>query len=179
MTLVEASLNKIVRDIINNIVEISDFAIAAKQNAPRPATSYASVDVITINKVGWEEQELTDRVVDADVDSKREGYREVMYSLNFYRTGAYDNALKVQIGLVRQAIYEALWIAEMGLGSRSEVRDISEPLEKGWEERAQFDLVLSVIGTDEEIIRSIEQVTIQGDFETRGTSFPVTVEVIL
>lgn len=178
MSLVEETLNKAVRDIINNILEINNYAIKAKQNAPRPTDPYSSVDVMSIRRMGLEEQELKDQPdPELDIEYTAKGHREVTFSLQFYFANAMDNALKVHIGLVRFSIGDILRAANLGLVTRSEVRDISEPLENGWEERAQLDMVLSALGTDEEIVRSIQSVSISGEYQERGISTPITIEV--
>lgn len=176
MSLVEETLNKAVRDIVNLIIS-SDFAIKANQNAPRLQTPHCSVHTMTIKSVGIEQKVLIDRIADPDLDETREGYREIMFSLNFYFDNAMDNAEQVKIGLTRNSILEFLKAADLGLANRSEVRAISEPLETGFEERAQFDFVLSAIGTDDDIITSIETLNIIGDFQTRGISIPITTEI--
>ena len=176
MSLVEETLNKAVRDIVNLIIE-ADFAIKAQEQGGRPTSSYCSVNTTTIKSIGIEEQVLTDRTEDPDVDSRRSGYREIMFSLNFYFDDAMTNAEKVKIGLTRNSILEFLYAADLGLTTRSEVRDLSEVLENGWEERAQLDFVLSAVGTDDDIITSIETVSISGEFQTRGTTIPITIEV--
>ena len=51
-------------------------------------------------------------------------------------------------------------------------------LENAWEKRSQFDIVLNAVGTDVDIIRSILAVSISGNFETRGKSIPINVEVV-
>ena len=161
MSLLEETLNKAVRDIIDSILEVDGFSIKAKQNAPRPTSSYCTVDVISIKRMGLEEQILEDQSdPELDINYTAYGHKEVMYSLQFYFQGAMDNALKVNIGLVRLTIGEILRTANLGLVTRSEVRDISEPFENGWEERAQLDIVLSALGTDEDIIRSIQSISI-------------------
>lgn len=176
MSLVEETLNKAVRDIVNLIIG-AGFAIKANQNGPRPAHPHCSVHTMAINSIGIEEQILTNRMADPDIDSRREGYREIMFSLNFYFANALNNAEQVKIGLTRNLILEFLRAADLGLANRSEVRAMSEALENGFEERAQFDFVLSAVGTDDDIITSIEAVDISGDFQTRGISIPVTIEV--
>ena len=103
--------------------------------------------------------------------------------MGFYRDDtvnnllALDNARKVRTGFSRQTVYEAFYLAGLGLVNRSEVRDISEVLESKWEQRAQFDLTISAVGTDTELIKSINSVTIAGDFETKGESIPINIEV--
>lgn len=177
MTLVENALFDIIRIAINTIVDIDGFTIKAKQDANRPRGAYADINLTTITRVGLEEEVQVDRDEDPDIDSTVEGYRELLFSINFYREGAKNHAMAVQTGLVRNSILEAFRAADLGLVTRSEVRDISESLENGWEERAQFDLIMSAIGTDDDIIRSIQIVNIEGNFETRGTSIPITVGV--
>lgn len=178
MSLIESELNKLVRDIIDTIIGTPSYAIKAKQNAPRPNTPYCSVDIVHIKNMGWEQSVLID-LPSPSLDIKYEayGHREVMYSINFYFDDAMTKAEKVKIAMVRYSIGDILRAANFGLVSRSDVRDISEPLENGWEERAQLDIVLSALGTDEEIISSIQTVSISGEFQERGISTPINVEV--
>ena len=175
MSLVEEALNKAVRDIVNLIIAPA-FAIKAKGKGGRPTAAHCSVDTMSIKSVGIEELKLVDRLGDDDIDSTRSGYREIMFSLNFYFANAMDNAEQIKIGLTRNSILEFLRAAGLGLGTRSDVRDLSEVLESGWEERAQFDFVLSAISTDDDLITSILAVSITGDFQTRDISIPITIE---
>ena len=175
--IVEDTLNKLIRDIINDILGISDYAIRAKQNSPRPEQAYADVNVNLITPIGWEEVVNIDRTIDSDVNSFISGYREVMYSIQFYFDDALSNAHKINIGIMRNSIQETIRAAGLGYTSKTAVRDISESLENGWEKRAQFDLVLSVIGTDQEIITSILTANIVGGFQTRGLQVPINIEV--
>lgn len=177
MTLLEETLNKVVRDMINSILDIPDFAIKAKQNAPRPSGSYASVDVSATKHVGWEESNFTNRMADPDLDETITGHREVMCSLQFYRSSAVDNGNAVRTGMIRTSIRDTLRASNLGIISRTEVREISEQLENGWEERAQLDIVLSAVGTDIDIVTSIEAAVVSGDFQTRGKQIPLTIEV--
>lgn len=174
---IEEDLNKLMRDLVNNILDDSSFSIKADQDAPRPTGSYASVKTVSERSKGWEVSTLTDRLIDPDIDNNILGYREVMYSVIFYRDSHMDNARSVKIGLTRESSLDLLRSNDIGLISRSEVRDISVPLENGWEQRASLDVVLSFVGTDSEVIRSIQSVTINGEFQTRGKVIPITTEV--
>ena len=175
--ILEEAINKLFRDIINTITGVSGYAIRAKQNAPRPQGSYADVDFISDVSIGREQSVLVDNIGDDDITQHITGAREIMLSLGFYRTGAMDAARQVRIGLMRQSSYETMYSAGVGINSRSVVRDISEALESGWEPRSQFDIVVNAVGTDEDIIRSILSVNIEGDFKTQGETIPVNVEV--
>lgn len=177
MSIVEETLNKLVREIVDNIIGTVGYTVASKQNAPRPSGPYASVDIALITTKGWEESTYKDRTADIDIDEHIEGSREVMCSIQFYRDNAISNGSSIQTGIIRNSIQEKLRAAGLGLVSRSNVRDISEALENGWEYRAQLDIVLSATGTDSNIIASIQTVSIFGDFQTRGKQVPINIEV--
>ena len=172
------TINKFIRDITNLLVETADYAIKSKQSgAPRPTGDYADVDMVTDMNIGWEQRVLENNQGDDDLTENISGMREITMSVNFYRTLAIDNAKKVRTGLFRESIQQLFSAAGLGLISRSAVREISEPLENGWEERAQFDIVLSAVGTDSDIIRSILSVDMAGQYQTHGLTYNFNIEV--
>ncbi len=172
------TINKFLRDVVNLIIVDTDYTIKAKQSgAPRPTGSYADVDMVTDRSIGWEQHELKDNTGDNDITDTISGVREITMSINFYRDSALDNARKVRIALVRNSIQELFNAADLGLLLRSEVREISEPLENGWEERAQFDIGLSAVGSDSDIIKSILSVDMTGQYEKGGLIYNFTIEV--
>lgn len=174
----EDALNKLLRDVTNLLLGESDYTIKAKQlDAPRPTGPYADVDFVSDTSLGWEKSEYTERQADDDVDASYKGMRRIMMSIGFYRDSAIDNARKVRTGLVRDSIQELFSQATVGLINRSEVREISEPLENGWEERAQFDIFLSAVGSDADIVRSILSVDIAAEFQARGLVYNSNIEV--
>lgn len=173
----EEVINKFIRDVINLVLSTSDFAIRSMQDAPRPTGNYAAVEFMSDMGLGWEQQQVVNRGGDDDLDETIEGLRELMFSLSFYRDSAIDNARAVRTRFVRESIQTLLKIANLGLIRRSEVRSFSEPLENGWEIRAQFDLFLSAVGSDTDIVRSILAVDIAGEFQARGLIYNLTIEV--
>lgn len=185
MILLEENLNKFMRDIIDQIIGTAGFAIKAQQpqspeqqSAPRPEGLYASVHIVSINKVGWEEETFENQPdPDLDLVSTRQGWREILYSLNFYRTNSMDAALAVQIGLMRNSVLESITAVKLGLGQRSDVRDISEALDSGWEERAQFDVTMTTVASDTDIVTAIEEVNIDGRFEPFDDRPPIPVTI--
>jgi hypothetical protein len=50
-------------------------------------------------------------------------------------------------------------------------------LENGWEDRAQFDIFLSAVGTDTDIVKSIESVDMACQFQARGLIYNFNIEV--
>ena len=164
--IVEETINKLIRDIIDLLLVSPGYTIKTKQkDAPRPIGAYSDVEMVTITGIGWEQKSLENNSGDPDVTETLEGYREILMSINFYREEAMDTARMVRMALLRSSILSIFNGADIGLVSRTEVKDLSEPLEDGFEKRAQFDIVLSAIGTDTDIVRAIESVTISGKTE--------------
>lgn len=173
-----AALNKLVRDSINTILGIPGFAVAAKQNAPRPAGAYAVVDFLTSVNYGWENITYENDTLTDDLIENIEGLKLVTLSISFFRDSARNNAEKVRIGLLRQSVQSAFYALDVGLISRSEIRDIDESLEFGWEDRAQMDITISVSNTDSDTTPAIAAMTITGEVQVREKEvIDATVEV--
>ncbi len=183
--ILEETVNKLVRDIVNLILETPGFAIRGEQNAPRPAGvsaplpvgDYATVDFVSDVGVGLEEFTGVDRTIDPDIDRTTSGLRELMVSVGFYRDNSVDNARRVHLGLAGDTIRGLLHEGGLGLIRRSAVRRMSERLKNGWEERAQFDIFLSAVASNVEVIKSILSMDIAGAFHSRGLIYDFTIEV--
>lgn len=174
----EETINKLVRDTVDLLLTSPGYTIKAKQKgAPRPISGYGDVDFVSDTGLGWEQFEYQNRIADQDLDTTSKGMRQIMMSIGFYRDSSIDNARKVRSGLVRESIQSLFREAGIGLIRRSEIREISEPLENGWEERAQFDIFLSAVGTDVDLVRSIESVDMAGEFQARGLIYNFNIEV--
>lgn len=90
----------------------------------------------------------------------------------------FDKALATRIGFMRESSRASLLAGGLGLLDRTPVTDLSETVEAGWEDRAQFDLSLSVIASDQEIICSILGVDIIGEFQIGGSEkLPIIIDV--
>ena len=176
--LLEEPINKLVRDVVNLVLETPGYTIKTKQEgAPRPQGAYAVVDFLASESLGWEQRIFKDNVDNLDVTEYISGLRNITMSINFYRANAMDNSRKVRIGLVRESIQSLFSSAGVGLVSRSEVRDIDSPTDDGWEERSQFDLVLNTVATDQDIVRSIQAIDMASEFQYRGLKYNFNTEV--
>ncbi len=176
--ILQETINKLLRDVVDLILVSPGYTIKAKQkDAPRPIDAYGDVDFISDTPVGWEQFEYEDRDADDDLDNTSKGMRQIMMSIGFFRDSSKDNATQVQLGMVRPSVQSLFRQAGLGLTRRSEVRGISEALENGWEERAQFDIILSALGTDTDIVRSILSVDMAGQFQARGLTYDFNIEV--
>jgi hypothetical protein len=176
--ILEETLNKLLRDTIDLLLVTPGYTIKAKQkDAPRPDNPYGDVDFMNDTGIGMEQRIFEDNQGDDDLTENISGMREIMFSIGFYKDDARDNARFARTRLVRESIQELFRAAGVGLTSRSEVREISEALENGWEERAQFDIVLSAVGTDSDIVKSILSVDMSLEFQARGLIYNSTIEV--
>jgi len=176
--ILDEDLNKLIRHSIDLILDSPGFAIKAKQkDAPRPLGAYATVDFLTDLSVGWEESNYTNRTEDPDLDQKLEGFREYTVSINVFRDSARDNARRIRTGLVRDTVMDLFYSVGAGLGVRSNVRELSDTVNGTWEDRAQLDVTLHAIGADESITRSIEALSIAGDYQVGSQSTEITIEV--
>jgi len=176
--ILEETINKLLRDVVDLLLSSPDFTIKAKQkDAPRPNNPYADVDFMSDFSIGMEQHKFSDDLGGSDLTENITGMRQLMFSIGFYKDGSRDKARSVRTSLVRESIQSLFRAAGIGLTSRSEVREISEALENGWEERAQFDIVLSSVGTDSDIIKSILSVDLGLEFQSRGLKYNSTIEV--
>lgn len=176
--ILEETINKLLRDTVDLLLASSGYTIRAKQkDAPRPKTPYGDVDFVSDTSLGWEQTTRVDRGGDDNIDVTSKGMRQIMMSVSFYRDSSVDNARKVRHGLTRESIQGLFRQAGLGLTRRSEVRELTEALENGWEERAQFDIFLSAVGTDIDIVDSIGSVDIAGEYQARGLTYNFNIEV--
>lgn len=172
--IIEETINKFIRDIVNNIVGNDSYSIRGRQNAPRPSTPYCDIEYLSGLNIGIEEQKLIDND-SGDLDEIVSGQREIIFSLNFHKESAYDNASKVRSSLVLSNILQLFLEADIGLIRRSEVRDLSEAFENGFEERAQFDLFLNIVSSIEGTVNAISSIDISGIFQSNEMQNNITI----
>lgn len=175
--ILEETLNKLLRDVVNLLLSSPGYTIKSKPSKRRPQGSYGDVDFMSDIGIGTEQRIFEDNTGDNDLTENITGMRQIMFSIGFYRDNAIDNARNVRTRLVRESIQQLFRSANVGLTSRSEVREVSETLENGWEERAQFDIVLSATGTDQDIVNSILSVNMDIEYQARGLKYNSTIEV--
>ena len=177
MILYEA-INKIVREYVNTVLQLNIYAIKGKQpGAPRPTGPYCDIVLVTDTPLATEERSFENNLGDDDLTETITGIRELMLSLSFYREGAIDNARGCNIALSRSSVSSLFSSAGLGILRKSAVREIFEPFESSWEERAQFDIYISVVGSDVDIVRSIMTVSFSGEFHTRGLKFNLSGDI--
>jgi hypothetical protein len=166
----------VLRVAADTILGLPGFTVHAKQNAPRPSGDYGVLDFVTSVGRGWEQSVWSDAPADT---SKQDisGYREATFTFITVGAEAQDNARKLRIGFIRETINDLLRAANLGLLTRTPVLEIATPLENGWEERSTFDISVSAIGTDEDIVNCILSVLATGTYEFPSGTFTENISI--
>lgn len=176
MSYTNESINKVFREIVNDIIGISEFAIRANQSAPSPSEPYCTVHVLSNIMRG--RASTTIESIDGDdtnINSTTESFNHLNISFNFLRDGALDNAQTVYVRLSRQSSKDTMRENEIGLMTRSDIRDLSREMNGKIEERSQFDISINVVKRDDhEVLPTILSATING--EVNGDDVIIVIE---
>lgn len=141
----EESINEAFRHAINLIVGEDEHALRAQQDDGLQLNKpYATVQLLTddLNGIPFTVNENTSS---SRVDAYLESDQIATYTLQFFKAGAFDRARNVAAGLVREDVKRIFKAKGLGLSFATNVTNISEPLEPGWEERATFDIDVNYI----------------------------------
>lgn len=171
-------VEKAVRDSINSILGISEFSVRPRQpGALRKQSAYCTVDLAGNTRIHDIERTLENESGGPDIIETISDNRELVFSVNFYRTGSRDNADRVSRGLYGTGITDFLETQGLGLVDVSAIRSIPELFEDEWEERAQMDITFLAVGTNSETVRSIQRVEIELEYQTETQTHTETIEV--
>ena len=161
MTLNE--LNELVRNTIKSLVPVDD-VIKYYPNAPRPAGSYATVNVAEPRNVGMRDIQFF--INGEDVDEKVVMLFEAMVSINFYRDDARQYAA-IFVGMLKSnSVVESFSSAGVGFIRASTIRDITFLQTVEYEDRAQVDLFLQFEMTSPpQLVTGIDVVKVTGEVD--------------
>ena len=148
--ILEETLNKLIRDIVNLLLLSPGYTIKSKPNHRRPTGSYGDVQFMSDISVGTEQRVFENNIGDEDITENITGMRQIMFSVGFYRDNARDNARSVRTRLIRESIQSIFRSANVGLTSRSEVSDV---------------------------VSSINSIYISGRFESNLISVPIEISI--
>jgi hypothetical protein len=145
----------------------STTVIFAEQDSPRPDPPYLTVKVGTVASVGQEEtREMVDPGAPALATQHYFGDREVTVSVQAFGDGAMDLARKAARALATETTMAQLAAANLcHRGTIPAVNELTELLDTGFEERAQFDAALAFGEDYTDIVGLIEVVEGEGTFE--------------
>ncbi len=144
-----------------------DQAISEWPNAPRPSTSYATLGINFIEQVNHSDYVDTDNV-NGDVDRTHNNLFDISIGVNFFLPDSMLNAALFSSGLIRHESTQLLNASNVGLVSRSNIRDLTLVFNSEFEDRAQIDIVLqAVITLPNEQIPAIDTVHIVGNIHNK------------
>jgi hypothetical protein len=170
-------INTFLRNAIDTILQIPGYTVKADQlNAPRPRGAHGSVEFLTLQAAGLEEYVFNNRI-DDDIDVEMSYMGQCSMTLAFYKDNAIDNAIKVRYGLAQTFMIDLFSIAKLGLLQRSIVINLTSALESGFEQRSQFDVTLSTVGSETQIVNSISSIEILSKIQTNSMTESTIIEV--
>ncbi len=167
----QLDLDRIMRALVREATGLgSDFVMPGNENSPAPNTPYATVLRITEIQDGIDSTRY--RAIpnnDTQVTAITTGCRSDLYSIQFYREGAYDLARTC-----RQYIHTPLgelFLQTNNISWRrsSEVRQIDGIISDKWEQRAGFDAEIRFIQTVEQTVNIIENTNINVKLDAETT----------
>ncbi|MCP3685811.1 MAG: hypothetical protein GY861_24445 [bacterium] len=138
--------------------------IFSHPNAPRPTTSYALINIITMPQIGHEDTDAT-LEVDKSTTIEYSALNDLFLSINVYYSGAWDYAKKLRKSLGKPLILEGLYSDGLGFSVASAVRRIPEEIDKQWEERAMFDINFYLRTIDDENIETVQKIQITNELD--------------
>lgn len=120
--------------------ELGITVIYADQNAPRPDKPYATIRIISENKLGGNDEGAT---VDDDGIQSFCGQREAAVSLNIYGEDAFDSMKLALNSLSKPSILEDFFYNDdIAILNKGDILNLTDVLETEFEERAQMDLLV-------------------------------------
>lgn len=159
-----STLDRIVRDFVAKATDIAgESVIPANEPHPAPSGLYATVLRASAQHLGTPGTRYRIHQNGEDVEGETAIYVRTMYSINFYREGATEQAEKLRhwcsspLGIERQIATRAR------IAHHSEVRRLDTIIQEQPEERAQIDID---IDAPETIVQNLGRVR-HVPFDTR------------
>lgn len=167
--LVAADLEKALVTVLKLVIDDTEYpVIRDEQNSPRPSGEYATVHYLGLVPSSLEQKKYTDNGDDLDIETK--SVQRAYFGLKFFKGDSQTVANKVRRRLVWESATDLLHTYGMGLAERSRVRNATERLENGLEDRAAFNVFFNVVESDVETIGTIEEATVSGSYESQDGS---------
>lgn len=138
---------------IRNVVQISTGMAKgtvrpANQVAPVIGPLFATVLIVSDTANGNDEIKWQAVGQTNDLTETASGHRVAMASIQFFGKGAVDMATALRARLQMSAALEVMQTHGLGCGKISHVRDLSQIIKEGWEERAQIDVSFHYVGVE-------------------------------
>lgn len=142
-------------------------ALINNQNAPAGVNGqFASVGLPEILRVGKDEQRFeNDTIGNVDVVETSSGFRELRFSVQVFKEEAVDSAEIIRLSFPKHWARQQLLAVGMAFSRTGAVRDLTQTVDAGREERAQFDVFYNTIQSITDIVLAIESLDITGTYE--------------
>lgn len=141
------------------------------QNAPKPANPYISLRLSSERNIGTETRRRKDGTGIVDVVSQK----EATLSVNAFGPGTIDICNMLWTSLQRPTIVDRCFAAGMAFIRAEDAQDLTQLLDgRGWEERANIDLIVTYGRSVEDNPGWIETVFLEGEL---GEPDPIVPEV--
>ncbi|MFT9498024.1 phage neck terminator protein [Anaerosolibacter sp.] len=125
-----------IRDLVDKILGVT--TIFENENGPRPKLPYATVQVTSTSKNGYDDKEI----IAGDI--KHSGERYLSIDIQYYGIDAMGRLSTLRNQFNTETITNECFTSGISIYDTSEVNDITQLLEnQKYEERAQIDLFVS------------------------------------
>lgn len=137
------------------------------QNGPAGVNGqYVSVGFPDSTAIGRDTNRYAnDTVGGVDLIETSSGFRELRFSIHIFKDEAVDSAELIRISFRQHWARQFMLGFGMALSRVSILRDLTEAVNAGREQRAQFDVFYNTVQSIEDIVLAIESVDITGIYE--------------
>lgn len=138
--------------------------IIANQSMPRPITPYASINIINFVPNGTAGTELTELPSELIQIDHSINY-EIMISINFFKTNAFLNCSIARDSFDDISVIENLEAAGLYYISTSGIREVTDVINKSFEERYQMDVSFYIRSLSSSTVENIRKIEITNELD--------------
>lgn len=146
---------------VNTVTDPSNVTVIfANQNAPRPAKPYGTILIMSVIRVGQNDEQ---RETDNYGEMALVGQRQMTVSLNIYGEGAIDYMETLQQSLSKFSVLQNYFgSAPISILNKSTIQNLTYLLETDFESRAQMDITIGYAVDYTDDVGLIEHVEVVG-----------------
>lgn len=166
----DQEINQIIRNIVRTELGMPEHTvIPANTNTPTGKQMFSTVLISEVLDKGWDDVVQVDGANNT-VNETAHGLRKLLVSIQFFRTGAVIAASKFRTRLQLSPAMEKFAANGLGFVKSSGVRVLSQVIKTMWEERAQLNIEIYIVGKAEAILDTYGEFPFNIDTETVSVS---------
>jgi hypothetical protein len=157
-TKLRKNLNWVLRTFLRDLLKLPENYFRAANDGQGVGAEHHPFGTLLISNINREGNDSTlydNAVVGDNVVETVSGEREVVCSVQFFREGALNNAVRLYALLYSDVGAEKMRELGIGLTDVSDVRDLTAIEDQTWEERSSIDITFSVASVEQIEIGSI------------------------